>query len=170
MYEKKYFLINEAFWTALNLGCPGLKQNSSVATMMNVRSILFIGVLTSTQVLLTFYTIKPLNRDEDISRTFRSIAFQQKYQNNNYVEHILYKGDKEIELTKKEILFLELFSHNLHHIATYEEIEEYVWEGDSTSLVNIRAMIKRLRKKIPNESIVIVKGMGYSLNKSCYLE
>jgi len=80
--------------------------------------------------------------------------------------HILYKGEEEIELTKKEILFLELFSKNLHHIATYIELEEYVWEGDDTSLVNIRAMIKRLRKKIPYESIVIVKGMGYSLNRN----
>jgi len=80
-------------------------------------------------------------------------------------KHILYKSNIEIELTKKEILFLELFAKNLHHVATYSELEEYVWEGENTTLVNIRAMIKRLRKKIPYESIVIVKGMGYSLNK-----
>jgi len=61
---------------------------------------------------------------------------------------------------------LELFSKNLHHIATYSELEEYVWEGEDTNLVNIRAMIKRIRKKIPAESIVIVKGMGYSLDKN----
>ena len=88
----------------------------------------------------------------------------------DFINHILYENKKEIELTKKEILFLELFSKNLHHIATYEEIEEYVWEGDDTNLTNIRAMIKRLRKKIPSDSIVITKGMGYSLNKSVKLE
>jgi DNA-binding response OmpR family regulator len=85
-------------------------------------------------------------------------------------KHILYKSDSEIELTKKEILFLELFSTNLHHVATYTELEEYVWEGEDTTLVNIRAMIKRLRKKIPYESIVIVKGMGYSLNKDVLMQ
>ena len=87
----------------------------------------------------------------------------------DFINHILYHNEKEIELTKKEILFLELFSKNLHHVATYEELEEYVWEGEDTNLVNIRAMIKRLRKKIPSESIVIVKGMGYSLDKKTKL-
>jgi len=80
--------------------------------------------------------------------------------------HILYKGKHEIELTKKEILFLELFSKHLHRVVTYNEIEEYVWEGEETTFVNIRSMIKRLRKKIPFESITIVKGVGYSLCKS----
>lgn len=87
----------------------------------------------------------------------------------DFFNHVLYKGKEKIELTKKEILFLELFSKNLHHVATYEELEEYVWEGEDTNLVNIRAMIKRLRKKIPSESIIIVKGMGYSLYKDAKL-
>jgi DNA-binding response OmpR family regulator len=97
------------------------------------------------------------------------IRFDEEYK-YDCSKHILYKGIQEIELTKKEILFLELFSNNLHHVATYTELEEYVWEGDDTSLVNIRAMIKRLRKKLPDQSIVIIKGMGYSLNKSVCLE
>ncbi|QDF27888.1 response regulator transcription factor [Halarcobacter anaerophilus] len=84
----------------------------------------------------------------------------------DFQNHILYKDKEEIELTKKEILFLELFVKNLHHLASYEEIEEYVWEGEETNLINIRGMIKRLRKKIPEDGIVIVKGLGYSLNKN----
>ncbi len=87
----------------------------------------------------------------------------------DFINHVLYKNNEEIELTKKEILFLELFSKNLHHVAVYNEIIEYVWEGEESNLTNIRAMIKRLRKKIPSESIVIVKGLGYSLNKDVKL-
>jgi DNA-binding response OmpR family regulator len=98
----------------------------------------------------------------------RILKFDEVYE-FDFINHILYKDKKEIELTKKEILFLELFSKNLHHVASYEEIEEYVWEGDDTNLTNIRAMIKRLRKKIPSDSIVITKGMGYSLNKNVKL-
>ena len=45
-----------------------------------------------------------------------------------------------------------------------------MWEGEDTNLTNIRAMIKRLRKKIPSDSIVITKGMGYSLNKNVKLQ
>ena len=88
----------------------------------------------------------------------------------DYSNRILFHNEKDIELTKKEILFLELFSNNLHHVATYNEIEEYVWEGEITNLTNIRALIKRLRKKIPYESIVIVKGLGYSLNKNVRID
>jgi len=87
----------------------------------------------------------------------------------DFINHILYENEKELELTKKEILFLELFSKNLHHVASYDEIIEYVWEGEETNLTNIRAMIKRLRKKLPSESIVIIKGLGYSLNKETKL-
>lgn len=84
----------------------------------------------------------------------------------DFRNHILYKGHAEVELTKKEILFIELFVNNLHHLASYEEIEEYVWEGEETNLINIRGMIKRLRKKLPENGITIVKGLGYSLNKN----
>ncbi|PPK60566.1 DNA-binding response OmpR family regulator [Malaciobacter marinus] len=84
----------------------------------------------------------------------------------SFIDHRLYKGEEEIELTKKEILFLEFFSRNIHFVATYENIEEYVWEGEYTTLANIRSMIKRLRKKLPKDSITIIKGIGYSLNKN----
>ncbi|XOB62624.1 response regulator transcription factor [Campylobacterota bacterium DY0563] len=96
------------------------------------------------------------------------LNFDEEYK-YDFINHKLFKNDLEIELTKKEILFLELFSSNLHHVATYDELEEYVWEGEETTLVNIRSMIKRLRKKLPGNRIVIVKGMGYSLNKNVTL-
>ena len=87
----------------------------------------------------------------------------------DFINHRLLKNEVECELTKKEILFLELFAKNLRHVAGYEELEEYVWEGEETTLVNIRSMIKRLRKKLPENSIIIIKGMGYSLNKAVSL-
>jgi len=92
------------------------------------------------------------------------IVFDHEFK-YDFKNHVLYKNKDEVELTKKEILFIELFVKNLHHIASYEEIEEYVWEGEETNLINIRGMIKRLRKKLPEDGVVIVKGVGYSLNK-----
>ncbi len=87
----------------------------------------------------------------------------------DFISHRLFENEEEFELTKKEILFLDLFSKNIQHIATYEEVEEYVWEGEETTLANIRSMIKRLRKKLPPASIIMVKGIGYSLNKNVSL-
>lgn len=121
------------------------------------------------------YLKKPFYIFELVQKVKKFCVLQEKYlkfdevYQYDFINHILYKEDKEIELTKKEILFLELFSKNLHHVATYDEIEEYVWEGEETTGVNIRSMIKRLRKKLPEDSIVIVKGLGYSLNKDVKL-
>ena len=116
-----------------------------------------------------FYIIELIQKVKKLCvlpKMFLKFSESCKY---DFINHRLFIEDKELELTKKEILFLELFSKNLHHVATYNEIEEYVWEGEITSGVNIRSMIKRLRKKLPNDSILIVKGMGYSLNKNIVL-
>lgn len=79
-------------------------------------------------------------------------------------KHSLCLNGTEIKLTKKEILFLELLSSKIGKVFTFEEIEEYVWEGEEAALVNIRALVKRLRKKIPEEAIEAVKGLGYTFN------
>ncbi len=86
-------------------------------------------------------------------------GFFYDYKNRNLIGP---KGD--IKLAKKEILFLELLCKNPSRIFSFEEIENYVWEGEDTTLINIRALIKRLRKKIPTNAITIVKGIGYKLN------
>ena len=87
----------------------------------------------------------------------------------SFVEHILYENDEKIILTKKEILFLELYIVNLNKVVSYEELETYVWEGEITNLDNIRALVKRLRKKLPEGSIKIVTGLGYTLGNTVKL-
>ena len=87
----------------------------------------------------------------------------------SFIEHILYENDEKVILAKKEILFLELYIKNLNRVVSYEELETYVWEGEITNLDNIRALIKRLRKKLPEESIKIVTGIGYTLSNEVKL-
>mgnify|MGYP000376655669 CR=1 FL=1 len=113
-----------------------------------------------------FELIQKVKKYCHVQKKFLKFDEVTKY---DFINHIMHKNGEEIELTKKEILFLELFCTNLHHLATYEDIEEYVWEGEETNLMNIRTMIKRLRKKISHESVITVKGLGYSLNKEIKL-
>ena len=94
----------------------------------------------------------------------KSIRFSEKCQ-YNINENILYDNNEKIILTKKEILLLELFSKNINKVISYHEIEEYVWEGAFTNLDNIRSLIKKLRKKLPPNSIKIVSGIGYTLSE-----
>lgn len=86
-------------------------------------------------------------------------GFEYDYENRH-----MKNEDGDVKLAKKEILFLELLCKNPTRIFSFEEIEDYVWEGEPTTLTNIRALVKRLRKKIPEDSFTIVKGIGYRLN------
>ena len=92
-----------------------------------------------------------------IEHKFIEFSSDHRY---NFIEHVLYSKGEKVVLAKKEILFLELFVQNLNRIVSYEELETYVWEGEITNLDNIRALIKRLRKKLPDRSIKIVTGLG----------
>jgi DNA-binding response OmpR family regulator len=116
------------------------------------------------------YIKKPFFMYELVHKVKNLCKVQNKYivfnENIKYdfIDHVLYENDQKIVLAKKEILFLELFCENINKVVSYSEIDEYVWEGEPTNLDNIRALIKRLRKKIPSESIKIVTGIGYTLN------
>tara|TARA_B110000046_G_C12936751_1_gene373939 strand:- start:418 stop:1086 length:669 start_codon:yes stop_codon:yes gene_type:complete len=97
---------------------------------------------------------------------YNFIEFDSSYK-YNFIEHTLYIENEKIILARKEILFLELFISNLNRIVNYEEIERYVWEGEDSNIDNIRSLIKRIRKKLPLDSIKIVTGYGYTLGNNC---
>jgi len=82
----------------------------------------------------------------------------------DYKNRYMKNGQGYVKLSKKEILFLELLCKRNTKIFTFWEIEDYVWEGEPTTLINIRGLVKRLRKKIPENTIMIIKGIGYKLN------
>jgi DNA-binding response OmpR family regulator len=84
----------------------------------------------------------------------------------DYKSNYLSNPDGKIKLARKEVLFLELLAKDINRIVRFEEIEEYVWEGESATLVNIRALVKRFRKKLPEGATLTVKGLGYSLNSA----
>lgn len=83
-------------------------------------------------------------------------------------EKLFDEKNEEVKLAKKEILLFNLFAKNLEKVISFEQIEQYVWEGDLTTNENIRALVKRLRKKLPIDTIISQGGMGYilSINKS----
>jgi DNA-binding response OmpR family regulator len=74
------------------------------------------------------------------------------------------KNKDEVKLSKKEILLMNLFTNNLDKIVSFEQIQSYVWEGNLTTTENIRALVKRLRKKLSSNGILSQGGIGYKLN------
>ncbi len=102
--------------------------------------------------------------DKFCKKEFRKLFLADNFVYDLEKEKLFDNKNEEIKLAKKEILLFNLFSKNPEKIVTFEQIEQYVWEGDLTSSENIRALIKRLRKKLPENIIISQGGMGYKLN------
>mgnify|MGYP006143133331 CR=1 FL=1 len=80
-------------------------------------------------------------------------------------KHIIFFGDLEVNLPKKEFKLLTLLCKNTGEVQTREEIMDQVWGtevvvGDRTIDVHIR----KLREKFGEELITTIKGVGYKFN------
>lgn len=71
--------------------------------------------------------------------------------------------DKEIRLNKKETLLLKLITKNPEKTYTYEEIENNVWGSDVMTDSAIRSVVRDLRKKLGQNYLVNISGLGYRL-------
>jgi two-component system OmpR family response regulator len=79
----------------------------------------------------------------------------------DYKDSIVTISNKDIRLTKKERLLLNLLLINKNQVVTYEAIENYAWEGSFVSLESIRSLVRRLRKILINDYIQTAVDTGY---------
>lgn len=75
----------------------------------------------------------------------------------------IYYKNKQIKLTKKEILFLELLFKNSSRFVTYREFSNHVWIDSPMTEFSIRSIVKNLRKKLSYNFIENLSGVGYKL-------
>jgi len=79
---------------------------------------------------------------------------------------LLYRDNEIIQLTSNETMVMELFITNIDQIFTDLDIFNHIYFKDSEkefSSNSIKSLVKRLRKKIPQELIKTHKNLGYSL-------
>ena len=93
-------------------------------------------------------------------------SFQIQDLKINFDSKLVWRGDKEINLTAKEFALLEFFIHNRHRCITKEEIAKSVWNVDFKTGTNfVEVYVSYLRNKIdkdyPNKLIHTRKGIGY---------
>ena len=79
----------------------------------------------------------------------------------DFKSSIIQMNDKEVRLTKKEKLLINLFLTKKNQVISYESIENYVWEGSFVSLESIRSLIRRVRRILNKEFIQTVIETGY---------
>ena len=133
-------------------------------------------LLRAIELNLSSYQIKPINRDKLVNSLDKVISFiskSSKYyfsQNTQYCTktNILLHDEKNIKLTSYEIKLINLFIKNKNQILKSETIHFYVWDDlSSYNQLNVRTLVKKVRKLLPRNSIETIYGAGYKLvNKS----
>lgn len=79
--------------------------------------------------------------------------------------HQLLTDTGEINLTKKELLFLSLLFNKANYQATHEEITLHLWDDSYLDKKeNIKTLVKSLRKKLPFNFITNIFSIGYKIN------
>ncbi len=99
-----------------------------------------------------------------LRRTTHSPSLQQDIIHIDFDKYIVYKNGDEILLPKKEFELISLLASKPNHVFRRNEILTTVWGteivvGDRTIDVHIR----KLRRKLGEECIATVKGVGYKL-------
>lgn len=120
---------------------------------------------------LTSYILKPYNFI-DITKSLNKIvknveeySLHFKNLNNGLIfnskTRVLYKDDKIINLSKNEILLVELFLNNPNEIISQERIDDKLSPNKPLSYQASKNIIYRLRKKIGLDFIQSIQSVGY---------
>lgn len=134
-------------------------------------------LLKATELKLTKYLVKPVSKSDLQEALALAIEEIGKFEiTNNHLLELLdnykwnYKTDELfceqtiISLTKNEIKFCKLMFENIGQTLTYDDISSYIWdEYDGNKINSVKLLLKSLRKKLPNDTIKNIYGIGYKV-------
>lgn len=130
------------------------------------------------ELKLIKYLVKPVSRKDlnealdlainEISQytilNIKNIQLTDEYSWNTELKELKFHN-KIIDLTNKERNFLSLLLSHKNRAFNYNEIFEYVWTNEELiSLNSLKNLVKRLRKKLPENMILNVFNEGYKIN------
>lgn len=84
-----------------------------------------------------------------------------KVQCFDFTKSLIIIDDREHILTQKENKLMNLFLTHQNTLVSYENIQNYVWDGEYASLDAIRTLIRRLKKKLIKPYIKASSNRGY---------
>ncbi len=127
---------------------------------------------------LSAYITKPITR-KGFKQALQKVQNEMKLYtvcNNDFIDlgegyiwdlqknNLLYNSEI-VSLGSKEYMLLKLFCNNPFQEFSYEDISYHIWDYTLNDKINsIKILIKKLRKKIPQDAIVNIYGYGYKLN------
>ena len=134
-------------------------------------------LVSASELKLTKYLIKPISRgelkdvlelavDEIINYTTyanRVIHIQENCYWDQDKEKLIVDG-KEIFLTRKEKELLSLLFKNMNSVVKSEDIIYELWyDYDTFKASSLKTLVKTLRKKLPQNFVKNVFGIGYRI-------
>lgn len=82
----------------------------------------------------------------------------------NAKEHVIYKNNDALKLSKKETLCLHQLCINKNLYLSHEVLSSYIWSDNEYYTNNsLRELLFRLRKKLPELVIENIPSIGYTL-------
>ncbi|WP_428025143.1 response regulator transcription factor [Arcobacter sp.] len=156
------------------------KDHTTKAIMLTAHSDTHY-LLSATELKLTKYLVKPITRVE--LKEALNLAMEELDNFNitskrivnlkdNYYWNVetseLYNNNQLISLTNNETKIAEILFSNINQTITYDNIILYVWEDnfERNFLDTLKSTIKNLRKKLPENSIKNIFGLGYRIENS----
>lgn len=153
-------------------------QTSKIIRELNKKiPIILVSAFTDKEKLLNAielnlikYIEKPILHD-DLINVFNSVINSLKENNllstkleenssYSFITKKIIKNNEEINLTKNEVIFLELLLDKPNQLISKETIEDKVFK-ENVDENTLRNMVYRLRKKLNSEIIVTIKDLGY---------
>lgn len=182
LYKEKKFdiVISDIQMPHMN----GIELSKEILKIDKTQKIIIISAYNETHYFIELIKIgvngfiqKPLNlkqiheifsevcTDLDIKNTQSTyIELDDNYRWNKELK-ILYKLSQEVKLSSHEIDLLSLLLSNKGQKFTDQDIFNHIYYKDSDKEFSrdaIKSLIKRVRKKLPKDSIVTYKNIGYS--------
>ena len=99
---------------------------------------------------------------DSIESEVTAITLNQQYDYQTD-QQCLYFNRERVNLTRKESLLFSLLASNLNQVVEHRTIEQHIWAEVIVSESSLRALVRRLRKKLPGLTIRTVSGIGYLL-------
>ena len=187
----QYFELHQKYYDIVitDISMPklnGLELTRSIYTYNDTQLVVVISAHNNAQYLLEFlnlgieyFLVKPFNLKEIVDvihNCSKKLSLLKSKENsdiislaNNFTWNTatssLYYKENYIKLTKKEIQLLDLLVQNKNNILELDIILHTLWDDieHTGTVYMLNPIISRLKKKLPEELIQSIYGLGYKL-------
>lgn len=158
--------------------CKKIREESEVPIIVTTAKDKILSKVNLLDLGADDYLTKPFEMEELYARMRVALRNKKDYKNKEYIVYgdirinsltnQVFKGETEVELTKREFDLLEYLVINREVVLSREKILNEVWGYDYDGVEKVvDVYIKSLREKVDSERELIqaVRGRGYVIRK-----